>query len=170
MDEKILLGSGRTSFDGIIIVMITIHSSAEMQAFGAKLGAGLKGGEIIELIGDVGAGKTTLTKGIASGMGIDEDVQSPTFTISRVYDAPNNLHLAHYDFYRLHDAGIMADELHETAADPTTVTIIEWAEIVSGVLPADRLTIRLTSPSEDTRQIQMQAGGPKSTTILEQLT
>ncbi len=150
--------------------MITVHSSADMQAFGAKLGAILKGGEIIELIGDVGAGKTTLTKGIAAGIGIDEEVQSPTFTISRVYDVPNGLQLAHYDFYRLHDAGIMADELHETATNPATVVIIEWAQIVSGVLPADRLTINLTSPSEETRQVRLQAGGPKSAAILERLT
>ncbi len=167
---QILRVVGACFIDGIIIVMITVHSSDEMQAFGAKLGAVLKGGEIIELIGDVGAGKTTLTKGIAHGMSIDEDVQSPTFTISRVYDASNNLHLAHYDFYRLHDAGIMADELHETVADPTTVVIIEWAEIVSGVLPADRLTIHLSSPSEDTRQIQIRAGGPSSMALLGKLT
>src|SRR6266566_208876 len=109
--------------------MITVNSEFEMRAFGTKLGALLKGGEVIELVGDVGAGKTALTKGIATGMGIDEDVQSPTFTISRVYDAPNNLHLVHYDFYRLHDAGIMADELDETVSDASTVTVIEWAEI-----------------------------------------
>lgn len=149
--------------------MIAVHSEADMRAFGAKLGAILRGGEIIELIGDVGAGKTTLAKGIAAGMSIDEDVQSPTFTISRVYDAPNSLRLAHYDFYRLHDAGIMEDELHETASDSATVVIIEWAQIVSGVLPADRLTIHLTSPSEQERQITIQAGGPNSAAVLEQL-
>ncbi len=140
-----------------------------MQAFGARLGALLKGGELLELVGDVGAGKTTLAKGIAAGMGIEEDVQSPTFTISRIYDTPGNVQLAHYDFYRLHDAGIMADELHETANDPTTVTIIEWAEIVSGVLPADRLTIHIVSPTETSRHITIVAGGENSGRILERL-
>jgi tRNA threonylcarbamoyladenosine biosynthesis protein TsaE len=156
--------------DGIMTAMTTeVQSEAEMKAFGAKLGALLTGGETIELVGDVGAGKTTLVKGIAAGMGVDEEVQSPSFTISRVYDAPGGIQLAHYDFYRLHDAGIMANELHESAHDQVTVTIIEWAEIVAGVLPADRLTIRIVSPAESTRHITIQAGGAKSQQLLKVL-
>lgn len=147
--------------------MITeVRSEAEMKTFGQQLGNLLRGGEVIELVGDVGAGKTTLTKGIATGLGIDEDVQSPTFTISRVYDTSSGLHLSHYDFYRLHDAGIMADELHEAVGDPQGITIIEWAKIVSGVLPDDRLTIHLVSPSESTRQIEIIANGEKSHALL----
>jgi tRNA threonylcarbamoyladenosine biosynthesis protein TsaE len=149
---------------------IKTHSEGDMKAFGAKLGALLKGGEVIELVGDVGAGKTTLTKGIASGLLVDEDVQSPSFTISRVYDTPSGLHLSHYDFYRLHDAGIMADELHETLHDARTVTVIEWAEIVAGVLPTDRLTILMVSLGETIRHIELVAGGPKSQALLEGLT
>lgn len=140
-----------------------------MKAFGAKLGAFLKGGEVIELIGDVGAGKTTLTKGIAAGMGVTEDVQSPSFTISRMYDTSTAIQLAHYDFYRLNEPGIMADELHETIHDPAIVTIIEWAEIVSGILPEDRLTIHLSSPAEHTRHMDLRAGGETSRSLLERL-
>ena len=143
-----------------------VTSEAAMHAFGVQLARALFGGEIIELVGDVGAGKTTLTKGIAAGLGITETVQSPSFTISRVYDAPNDLVLAHYDFYRLPDAGIMADELHETIHDPQTITIIEWAGIVDGVLPADRLTIAITSPTETDRRIELKAGGAKSEALL----
>jgi tRNA threonylcarbamoyladenosine biosynthesis protein TsaE len=158
------------SFDGIISPVITeVKNETEMKKFGAKLGAVLKGGEIIELVGDVGAGKTTLTKGIAKGLAIDEDVQSPSFTISRVYDARGGLQLAHYDFYRLHDAGIMAAELHETLNDPQVITIIEWAEIVGGVLPEDRLTVQITSPSETARRVVLEAGGKKSRALLENL-
>ena len=148
---------------------IEVHGESEMKAYGKKLGTLLEGGEILELVGDVGAGKTTLTKGIAEGMGVDEDVQSPSFTISRVYDTPKNLRLAHYDFYRLYDAGIMTAELHETLHDSSNVTIIEWAEIVTGVLPADRLTVTITSPSENDRVMTMTAGGEKSKRILEGL-
>lgn len=144
-----------------------VHNEAEMKAFGARLGALLKGGETIELVGDVGAGKTTLVKGIADGMKIDEDVQSPSFTISRVYETPTGLQLAHYDFYRLHDAGIMANELQEAAHDVKTVTIIEWADIVSGVLPQDRLTIHITSPTESSRELDMRAGGNGGQALLE---
>ena len=148
--------------------MITLESEAAMKALGVRMGAALVGGEVIELVGDVGAGKTTLTKGIAEGMGIDETVQSPSFTISRVYDeTATGLRLAHYDFYRLHDAGIMASELQETAHDRQTVTIVEWADIVTGVLPEDRLTVRIISPTEQSRQLELQASGPMSQRFAE---
>lgn len=140
-----------------------------MKRLGENLGRLLHGGEVIELVGDVGAGKTTLVKGIAQGMAIDEDVQSPSFTISRVYETPDKIHLAHYDFYRLHDAGIMADELHEVVHDSSTVTIIEWAEIIGGVLPEDRLTITISSPTELSRRLTIKAGGEKSKRLLEAL-
>ena len=149
---------------------IEVHSEAEMKAYGKKLGALLEGGEVLELVGDVGAGKTTLTKGIAEGLGVDEDVQSPSFTISRVYDARSGLWLSHYDFYRLHDAGIMTADLHEALHDPKNVTIIEWAEIVVGVLPADRLTITIESPSEDGRCMTLTTSSEKSKKLLEKLT
>ncbi len=151
-------------------MMIAIQSADDMMKLGAKLGALLNGGECIELVGDVGAGKTTFTKGIANGMGVDEDVQSPSFTISRVYDALNGLRLAHYDFYRLHDAGIMADELHEVAYAPGTITVIEWAEIVSDVLPSDRLRLEFTSNGENTRTILVRADGEASKKLCEELT
>lgn len=150
-------------------MIIEVHSEKEMKEFGARLGALLRGGETIELVGDVGAGKTTLTKGIAGGMKVEEDVQSPSFTISRVYQAKEGLELAHYDFYRLHDAGIMANELHETLYDPKSVTIIEWADIIKGILPEDHLSIRLASPSETTRRVEMVAGGAVSASLVEHM-
>jgi len=148
---------------------IEVTSDVAMKALGEKLGAFLKGGEVIELVGDVGAGKTTLVKGVARGLAIDEDIQSPSFTISRVYDARDSLTLAHYDFYRLHDAGIMADELHETLHEPNTITIVEWADIVGGVLPENRVTIQITSPSETSRLLTIHAKGAVGERLLEEL-
>jgi tRNA threonylcarbamoyladenosine biosynthesis protein TsaE len=148
---------------------IEVTSESEMKQLGKKLGSFLVGGEILELVGDVGAGKTTLTKGIGEGMAVDDDVQSPSFTISRVYDARDGLQLAHYDFYRLHDPGIMAVELHETMNDAKVATVIEWAEIVSGVLPQDRLTVTIASPSESSRVVTFEAGGEKSKKLMEKL-
>ena len=115
----------------------------ELAQWGEALGARLKGGECIELVGDVGAGKTTLTKAIAKGMAIDEEVQSPTFTLSRIYETPR-LSLHHYDFYRLNEPGVMSYELAESISDPGAVTVIEWAETVASVLPAKRLIITLS--------------------------
>jgi tRNA threonylcarbamoyladenosine biosynthesis protein TsaE len=132
-----------------------VNSAFAMRTFGEKLGRLLKGGEVLELVGDVGAGKTTLTKGIARGLDVNEDVQSPSFTISRVYDARGGLTLAHYDFYRLDDPGIMANELHESIYDKLTVTIIEWAKVVEGVLPTDRIRITISSPSATDRRLDI---------------
>lgn len=140
-----------------------------MQAFGQKIGRLLKGGEVIELVGDVGAGKTTFTKGLARGLDIDEAIQSPTFTISRMYDGRDEMRLAHYDFYRLHDAGLMNEELDETLRESRTVTVVEWANAVKDVLPDDRFTITISSPSESVRQIHCAAGGDKSNALLENL-
>jgi tRNA threonylcarbamoyladenosine biosynthesis protein TsaE len=150
-------------------MIIEVFSEDEMKAFGARLGALLLGGEVIELVGDVGAGKTTLTKGIATGLAVTEDVQSPSFTISRVYDGRDNLILSHYDFYRLADAGIMANELQETLGDSQTVTILEWGGVVEGILPADRLTIQIESPTENSRRLLIISGGPISKKLEEQL-
>jgi tRNA threonylcarbamoyladenosine biosynthesis protein TsaE len=135
---------------------IEVTGEQETRLFGEKIGALLSGGEVIELVGDVGAGKTTFVKGLAVGLLVDEDVQSPSFTISRIYDARGGLQLAHYDFYRLSDPGIMADELAETTLDSATVTVIEWADIVEGVLPKDRLQISFATPTESTRVLTIQ--------------
>ncbi len=146
-----------------------VDSLDEMLAFGAQIGARLRGGEVVELIGDVGAGKTSFTKGLARGMGITDAIQSPTFTISREYDAGSGLRLVHYDFYRLGEAGIMADELAESLADATVVTVVEWAETVAAVLPEDRMiiTLSLVADDENARVISWQTGGERSARIME---
>lgn len=134
-------------------MIIEVNSEEETKNLATSIGGLLVGGEVFELIGDVGAGKTTFVKGLARGLAIDDDIQSPSFTISRVYDARDELQLVHYDFYRLSDPGIMANEVAEMTSDANTVTVIEWADIVEGVLPQNRLTIRFESPSETARTI-----------------
>ena len=150
-------------------MLIEVKSENEMKTFGKTIGALLYGGEIIELIGDVGTGKTVLTKGIAIGLGIDDYVQSPSFTINRVYEGRNHITLAHYDFYRLDDAGIMANELQEVIKDSGTVTVIEWAGVVAGVLPVDRLSIQISAPSEFQRKLVLTSGGNVSKQLEEKL-
>lgn len=146
-------------FSGIITEMIIeVDSEQATKAIAEKIGATLKGGEVFQLVGDVGAGKTTFVKGLAKGLMVDDEVQSPSFTISRVYDARDSLQLVHYDFYRLNDAGIMANELAEMVNDPQTITVIEWADIVEGVLPQNHFTITLTSPTETSRTMTMPDG------------
>lgn len=145
--------------------MTHIASEDAMKQFGAHIGALLRGGEVIELVGDVGAGKTTFVKGLAQGLDIDEDIQSPSFTINRTYDARDDLLLSHYDFYRLDDAGIMASDLNETVKDPRTVTVIEWADIASDVLPIERLTLQIIPTGETGREVTVHPVGERAEII-----
>ncbi len=151
------------------IVITEVNDINEMLDLGQKIGRNVRGGLVIELIGDVGAGKTTLTKGIAIGMGIDETIQSPTFNLNRLYDADNGMKLSHYDFYRLNDAGVMADELSETVSDEQIVTIVEWSDVVSGVLPDDRLVITIQATGDDSRRLEIIAYGDASRSVLESI-
>lgn len=152
-----------------MIIEVQLRTATELMEFGERIGRLLRGGEILELVGDVGAGKTTLTKGIARGLQIDDEVQSPTFTISRSYDTPSGLRLAHYDFYRLHDAGIMKMELDEALHDLQTITVLEWSGIVDDVLPSDVLRVTIQTQPDDSRKLLLQSGGECSDTIVEGL-
>ena len=122
-------------------MIIDINSESAMKSFGQSVGRALGGGEVIELIGDVGSGKTTFVKGLALGLEIFDNIQSPSFTISRKYLGRNDIELAHYDFYRLNDAGIMKNEIRESISDPSSVTVVEWADIIDGVLQNYKLFI-----------------------------
>ena len=139
-----------------------------MKRLGEAIGRSVSGGEVLELVGDIGAGKTTLTKGIARALGINEPVQSPTFTISRVYDSPKGLRLAHYDFYRLGEAGIMGDEIRE-AMDDDSVVVVEWAGAVDDDLPKDRLVVKITTISEEERLVEFHPGGKKSAELWQKI-
>ncbi len=121
---------------------------AETIEIGREIGSKLKGGEVIELISDLGGGKTTLTKGIAEGAGSEDMVASPSFTISYLYSAPKfNIH--HFDFYRLEDSGVVGLSLAEAISEKNDVIVIEWGDIVADILPESRITIKLSSDAED---------------------
>ncbi|MBR0133790.1 tRNA (adenosine(37)-N6)-threonylcarbamoyltransferase complex ATPase subunit type 1 TsaE [Candidatus Saccharibacteria bacterium] len=129
-----------------------IHSETEMLEYGKQLGESLAAPSVLELLGDVGAGKTTLVRGIAKGLGIKEDVTSPSFTISKEYQG-KKYRLVHYDFYRLGDPGIMSEDLAEAIADQNTITIIEWGNTVQDILPESRKIIEIKYIDENTREL-----------------
>ncbi len=121
---------------------------AETIEIGREIGSKLKGGEVIELISDLGGGKTTLTKGIAEGAGSEDMVASPSFTISYLYSTPKfNIH--HFDFYRLEDSGVVGLSLAEAISEKNGVIVIEWGDIVADILPESRITIKLSSDAKD---------------------
>lgn len=119
---------------------IFIRDEKDVAEFGRNLGASLESGDVVAMIGDLGTGKTTLTKYIAEGLGIEETITSPTFTIVKEYNS-GRLPLYHFDVYRLENG----DQLWETGADDYLygkgVSIVEWADIVEDALPIDRKTI-----------------------------
>lgn len=136
-------------------VTIETDSATETQAFAENLGQQLRGGEIIELIGDVGAGKTTFVKGLARGIGSSDRVSSPTFTVNNVY-AGKDFSLYHYDFYRLEDYEIIARELAETLAEGKAVVVMEWAEELDNQLQGRlRIVIEPNSESELGRSLKI---------------
>jgi tRNA threonylcarbamoyladenosine biosynthesis protein TsaE len=136
---------------------ITANSAAGTEALAEQIGRQLRGGEVIELTSDLGGGKTTFVRGLARGAGSADHVSSPTFTVSKVYDA-GKLHIHHFDFYRLPEAGIMSQELAELLEDPANVIVAEWSDIVRDVLPSERVTINLarTASGEDERLLTLQ--------------
>lgn len=161
-------------------VFIT-HSVDETREFGYRLGHLLLPGTVVALSGDLGAGKTTLTQGIARGLGIDARVTSPTFTLVNEYDAGSLGRLIHMDSYRLGDSqGDSRDDvvteagtfgIEEVLDDEDAVVVIEWAERLASVLPPDclRITLAHDSTDVDARRIQLDATGPRSRAILQQL-
>lgn len=118
----------------------------------AQIGQRLRGGEVIELVSDLGGGKTAFVKGLAKGMGSLDVVRSPSFTISNQYKA-KDLILYHFDFYRLSEAGIIKDELAEIITDPKTVVVIEWASIAVSVIPDQHVTINIKVVDEEKRKL-----------------
>lgn len=120
-----------------------IDSEQEMLDFGRSFAKKITFPTVIELIGDVGAGKTTFTRGLAESLGVKSQITSPSFTISKSYALPNNKKLIHYDFYRLTDPGLMSEELNESINDQDAITVIEWGESVAGILPENRIIVKI---------------------------
>jgi len=156
---------------------VVVHSAQETRHLGALLGALLRGGEVLALCGDLGAGKTTLVQGLAAGMGISARVTSPTFILLNQYTSAAGRQLMHIDTYRLADGITLADaatfgleELLAGEFDADDVIAIEWADRVEALLPADVLRIEIAAGAGcdlDARTIRMTATGERSCALLE---
>ncbi|MBR1802047.1 tRNA (adenosine(37)-N6)-threonylcarbamoyltransferase complex ATPase subunit type 1 TsaE [Candidatus Saccharibacteria bacterium] len=129
-----------------------LKSEEEMVEFGEKIARAISLPCCIELVGDVGTGKTTITKGIAKGLGVTDEVTSPSFMISKRYEFPEG-NLVHYDFYRLKEPGIMSEDLMENLADEKTVTVVEWGDSVAELLPERHKKYQILLKEDGTREI-----------------
>lgn len=126
--------------------------------FGKSMARSLKGGELIALYGDLGAGKTALTQGIAAGLGIKDKVNSPTFSIIKVYKVKEKIikQLVHIDAYRLKSAKELVDiGVYDYLRQKNTVTVIEWPEIVASILISGDIEI-VIKVEADKRHIKTQ--------------
>lgn len=136
------------------VFKLQTSNPAQTEELAEEIGARLKGGEVIELIGDVGAGKTTFVRGLVRGMGSLDKVSSPTFTVSKVYKA-KNLSLHHFDFYRLTDLGIVKSQLQEVLGEDDSVAALEWADEINEALPYERLKIKIIPLDELKREFEI---------------
>lgn len=128
-------------------MMIKIDSQEAMMHLGQALGKALRPGDIIGLQGDLGAGKTTLTKAIAMGMGISDYITSPTFTIVNEYEG--TLGLCHFDVYRLSDESEMEDIGYEEYFYGKRACVVEWANLIPNIMPEEALWLMLRLGTED---------------------
>ncbi len=123
-----------------VMTTLTTRTAGETEAVGQAIGPLLRVGDLVVLTGDLGAGKTTFTKGLARGLGVEQRVTSPTFTIVQEYDG--RVPVAHVDVYRLDRIQELHDLGFEELLD-SRVTIVEWGEAIAPVLPPDRIDVRI---------------------------
>lgn len=134
---------------------VKLDSEADTRSLGLEIADALEPGDVVALTGDLGTGKTALTKYIAEGLGVKEEISSPTFTIIKEYKS-GRLPLYHFDVYRLGSGDELLDTGAEELLDGDGACVIEWADIVADVLPADSLIVSLNygdSENERTAEI-----------------
>jgi tRNA threonylcarbamoyladenosine biosynthesis protein TsaE len=148
------------------------HSSAQTQRLGMRLGELLRGAELILLNGQLGTGKTTFTQGVAGGMGISGNINSPTFTLLKEYAGRHRSRpgpaLYHFDLYRLDDAEEIFALGFEEYFTSDGVCVVEWAEKADLYWPTDHLDIRLKMLSETKRGLYFTATGTRYCELLRQ--
>lgn len=135
-------------------------SAAETEALGERLAQTLSPGCVIAYTGDLGAGKTAFTRGLARGLGIQERVTSPTFTIVNEYDG-GRLPLFHFDMYRLGSSDELYDIGWEDYLERGGVCAVEWSEIVEDALESDALRVDIRRGGSDEERVVTITGGAK---------
>lgn len=141
---------------------------AETIAFGARLASHLIEKDVIALAGDLGAGKTHLSKGIAAGLGVDPDVvNSPTFVLLQQYEG--RWPVFHFDTYRLGEPSEFEDIGGIEVLDQNGISLIEWPQRIEELLPERRIWIQVTATDAETRSITIRADHPRSKSLIAAL-
>lgn len=142
-----------------------LADEAATLAFGAQLARALEPGLTLYLEGDLGAGKTTLVRGVLRALGFGGRVKSPTYTLAESYSLPA-FELYHFDLYRMHDPREWLDAGFRDVSDGHAVSLIEWPEKAAGWLPPPDVIVRLTI-ADDAREIKCKAASPRGARYLE---
>ncbi|MGN0654028.1 MAG: tRNA (adenosine(37)-N6)-threonylcarbamoyltransferase complex ATPase subunit type 1 TsaE [Oscillospiraceae bacterium] len=128
------------------------HSPDDTIAFAEKVGSLLKGGDIIAYKGGMGAGKTTFTRGLCKGLGLPDEVTSPTFALVNEYRG-EEITLYHFDMYRISGEGDLETTGFYDYISPESVIAVEWSENIEDCLPKDIITIEIETTDENERKI-----------------
>lgn len=150
-------------FDENGLYQVESHGPGETFALGEEVGKNAKPGEVYTLIGDLGVGKTVFTQGLAKGLGIEEYVNSPTFTILQIYEG-GRMPLYHFDVYRIGDVEEMEEIGYEDCFYGEGICLIEWANLVEEILPEEYIQVTIEKDLEkgfDYRRIVFRKMGPK---------
>ena len=146
---------------------IILNSLDECDNFSKRFSKTLKNGDVISLIGDLGAGKTTLTKFLGKNLGIEEDITSPTFNLVNLYSG--KFEFNHMDLYRIDFPEELYQIDYENYFYPGGVTVIEWAENGGYLLPKNLIEIEILKVSENSRKIVIKGNNKRELEIIEGL-
>jgi tRNA threonylcarbamoyladenosine biosynthesis protein TsaE len=138
---------------------IITEDAMATQRCGAVLAPLLEPGDVLLLSGDLGAGKTQLTKGLAAGLGVPESVTSPTFNMLLVHEG--RITLYHFDLYRLDDAAQLEDLDYFGTLEAGGVSVVEWGDRFAEAAPPDGLSVSLQIEGDERRRIELNALGPR---------
>jgi tRNA threonylcarbamoyladenosine biosynthesis protein TsaE len=143
------------------VIALVVHTHGPDQTLGLaeRVGGLLRGGDVLALSGDLGAGKTVFAKGVARALGVEDAVVSPTFTVVREYPGAR-VRFVHVDVYRLDRVQELYDVGWDDALDDESVALVEWGDRVGPLLPADRLEVRIEQgDADDDRTITLAPAG-----------
>ena len=131
------------------------NSEKETESIAYNISKNVKEGDVICFFGDVGAGKTVFTRGLCRGLGFEGYVNSPSYIVMNIYKT-DTISIYHYDLYRIGSTAELNEiGFYEFAGQEKSVTIVEWAEMLDGELPDNRIEIRITAPDEKKREIMI---------------
>jgi tRNA threonylcarbamoyladenosine biosynthesis protein TsaE len=144
------------------------RSEDETLALAGAVGELLRAGDVVSVVGDLGAGKTVFARGVARALGVSEPVVSPSFTIVREYDG--RVPLVHVDVYRIGTIQELHDLGFEEVLRDDAITLVEWGDVIDPLLPRERLDVRLVAgDADDERLVELEGRGPSWSTRATEL-